>query len=118
MIVIAGWISMPKSTPQQVGAASLSSEATHVELNSEQTEVFNVMQTHCANCHSATPTDDIFVVAPLGVMFDNWQQIEQRAAIINHRAVVTKDMPMLNRTGMSEGERQILAKWYQAKVQK
>jgi uncharacterized membrane protein len=118
MIVIAGWISMPRSAPVNDGLAKLSNEATQRELNAEQTKVFNVIQTHCANCHSATPTDDIFVVAPLGVMFDNWQQIEQRAALINHRAVVTKDMPMLNRTGMSEDERQILAKWYQDMVQK
>jgi uncharacterized membrane protein len=116
MIAIAGWISMPKSTPQNDSVTKLSREATPVELTAAQTEVFDVLQTHCANCHSATPTDNMFVVAPLGVMFDTWQQIEQRAALIHHRAAVTKDMPLLNKTAMSEGERQILARWYQDKL--
>jgi uncharacterized membrane protein len=52
------------------------------------------------------------VVAPVGLMFDTWQQIEQRAAVIHNRAVVTKDMPLMNKTGMTEADRQVIGTWF------
>jgi len=52
------------------------------------------------------------VVAPVGLMFDTWQQIEQRAAVIHNRAVITRDMPMINKTGMTEDDRQIIGNWF------
>jgi uncharacterized membrane protein len=110
MIIIAGWVSMPVTVKED----SLSTENTPViELNAQQQQVFDVIQTHCANCHSAKPTDEIFVVAPVGLMFDTWQQIEQRGAVIHNRAVVTKDMPMMNKTGMTEADRQVIGTWFE-----
>lgn len=110
MIIIAGWVSMPvtvnKDTLNTVNAPP-------IELNAQQQQVFDVMQTHCANCHAAKPTDEIFVVAPVGLMFDTWQQIEQRAAVIHNRAVVTKDMPLMNKTGMTEADRQVIGTWFE-----
>lgn len=113
MIAIAGWVSMP-AAPKIDTSATGAIPAPISELTEQQTMVFDVMQTHCANCHSAQPTDEIFVVAPLGLMFDTWQQIEQRAAVIHKRASVTKDMPMMNKTGMTEDERQIIGNWFEA----
>ena len=113
MMAIAFWVSMPSTTPTKTTETPQVVEA--VTLTNEQQAVFDVIQTHCANCHSAKPTDEIFVIAPLGLMFDNWQQIEQRAAVIHQRAVVTKDMPMMNKTGMTEAERQLIAKWFTAR---
>ena len=111
MIAIAGWISMPARVPQNEATATVV-ETPIAELSTEQKKVYEVMQIHCANCHSATPSDEIFVIAPMGVMFDTWRQIEQRAALIHHRSVVTKDMPLLNKTGMTEEDRQTIATWF------
>ncbi|MFT4810148.1 MAG: putative membrane protein [Paraglaciecola sp.] len=109
MVMIAGWVSMPVT----VNKDTLSTvSAPPIELNAQQQQVFDVMQTHCANCHAAKPTDEIFVVAPVGLMFDTWQQIEQRAAVIHNRAVVTKDMPLMNKTGMTEADRQVIGTWF------
>jgi uncharacterized membrane protein len=113
MIVIAGWVSTP-SAPAHDTLAAEKTPAVTIELNTQQQQVFEVMQTHCANCHSAKPTDEIFVIAPLGLMFDTWQQIEQRAAVIHRRSVITKDMPMMNKTGMTEDERQLIANWFES----
>ena len=110
MIIIAGWVSMPVTVKEN---SSITENAPIIELNAQQQQVFDVMQTHCANCHSAKPTDEIFVVAPVGLMFDTWQQIEQRAAVIHNRAVVTKDMPMMNKTGMTEADRQVIGTWFE-----
>jgi len=109
MIIIAGWVSMPVTVKEDTSTIE---KAPAIELNAKQQEVFVVIQTHCANCHAAKPTDEIFVIAPLGLMFDTWQQIEQRAAVIHRRAVVTKDMPLMNKTGMTENERQIIGNWF------
>ncbi len=111
MIAIAGWISMPARVPQNEARATVV-ETPIAELSTEQKKVYEVMQIHCANCHSATPSDEIFVIAPMGVMFDTWRQIEQRAALIHHRSVVTKDMPLLNKTRMTEEDRQTIATWF------
>jgi uncharacterized membrane protein len=109
IIIIAGWVSMPVTVKEDISTIE---KAPAIALNAQQEEVFDVMQTHCANCHSAKPTDEIFVIAPLGLMFDTWSQIVQRAPLIHRRAVVTKDMPMMNKTGMTEDERQIIGKWF------
>ena len=109
MIIIAGWVSMPVTVKEDTATTVT---APVIELNAQQQAVFDVIQTHCANCHSAKPTDEIFVIAPLGLMFDTWQQIEQRAAVIHKRAVVTKDMPMMNKTAMTEADRQVIGNWF------
>lgn len=110
MIIIAGCVSMPVVVNKDTSSTV---NATAIELNAQQQQVFDVIQIHCANCHAAKPTDDIFVVAPVGLKFDTWQQIEQRAAVIYNRAVVTKDMPLMNKTGMTEADRQVIGTWFE-----
>jgi uncharacterized membrane protein len=105
---------MPRSAPAVADTEATVSieQQTPQALTALQQDVFAIMQTHCANCHSATPTDDIFVIAPLGLMFDNWQQVEARAPLIYQRAAVTKDMPMMNKTGMTDAEREVISLWF------
>ena len=70
-----------------------------------------VIQRRCIECHSATPTDSTFTVAPAGVMFDTPEQIQRMAARIKERAVVTKSMPFNNKTGITDAERALLGSW-------
>lgn len=70
-----------------------------------------VIQKRCMACHSAKPTDDMFKVAPVGVMFDTPQQIQSKAERIKIRAVTTKTMPLANKTNITDEERLILSKW-------
>jgi uncharacterized membrane protein len=112
MMIIAGMVSMPV-TSQVNTTTSTEIAAPAIELNVQQQVVYDVIQTHCANCHAAQPTDDMFVIAPLGLMFDTWPQIEKRASIIHNRTVVIKDMPLMNKTAMTEDERQIIGTWFE-----
>jgi uncharacterized membrane protein len=112
MLFIAGWISWPESKP---ATASAEATATQVPLNAQQQAVSELIESHCARCHSASPTDDIFVIAPMGLHLDNWKQIEQFAPRIYARTVQTKDMPLLNKTAMTEKERQVIADWYESR---
>jgi uncharacterized membrane protein len=109
MAMLALWVSWPKSIDS---AKTDYSNSTSIEsLTPIQTEVLNVITTHCTSCHAQNPTDPVFTIAPLGVMFDTWNQIEAKAELIVNRAAVTKDMPLMNKTNMTEQERQLLLEW-------
>jgi uncharacterized membrane protein len=112
MMVIAGMVSMPV-TSQVDRTMTVNAAVPTVELNVQQQAVFDVVQTHCANCHAAQPTSEMFVVAPLGLMFDTWPQIEQRASVIYSQTVVTRAMPLMNKTGITEDERQVIGTWFE-----
>lgn len=124
MLAITFWVSMPQNTVNDIQpseeTAGVSAKDSHSVGSKESmpitdAQVANVIETHCVSCHSRTPTDDIFSVAPVGVVLDSWEDIERFAPQIVRRASVTKDMPFLNKTGMTEGERQLLADWFAAR---
>lgn len=98
-----------KEAPDRAVGAAIS------EISNER--VTNLITTHCVGCHSRTPTDDIFKVAPLGVVLDTWEDIERFAPQVVRRTTVTKDMPFLNKTKMSDEERQEIARWFAQKQQ-
>ncbi len=98
-----------KEAPDRAVGAAIS------EISNER--VTNLITTHCVGCHSRTPTDDIFKVAPLGVVLDTWEDIERFAPQVVRRTTVTKDMPFLNKTKMTDEERQEIARWFAQKQQ-
>ena len=125
MLAITLWVSWPQSTklenkhaesglPQATLPKSTKTAGTdaHNNVVSDQ-QVTSLIETHCVSCHSRSPSDDIFKVAPLGVVLDSWEDIERYAPQIVRRAAVTKDMPFLNKTGMTEEERRLLAQWFE-----
>ncbi len=70
-----------------------------------------IAQTRCVACHSARPTDEDFNEAPGGVMFDTPEQLKQYAARIMAQTVLTKTMPLGNKTGMTDLERARMGAW-------
>ena len=75
------------------------------------TEVRHIIDRRCAVCHSASPTDLSFGIAPGGMMFDTPEQILTHLARIQERAVVTRTMPPGNKTNITDAERQMLGRW-------
>ena len=74
-------------------------------------EVDAVVHARCLPCHSAHPTDDTWKVAPNGVMMDTPAQIRALSPRIKERAVVTRTMPLGNKTGCTDAEREVLRSW-------
>jgi uncharacterized membrane protein len=70
-----------------------------------------IVETRCASCHSSTPTDDVFRAAPNGVAFDTPESVRLRAEAIKQRVVQLKNMPLANKTGMTDTEREMLGRW-------
>ncbi len=73
--------------------------------------VRDVVSRRCQSCHSVTPTEKMFPAAPAGVMFDTPEQIRAMSARIRERTVVLKTMPFLNKTQITEDERQLIGRW-------
>jgi uncharacterized membrane protein len=76
-------------------------------------QVQAIVSQRCVPCHSSTPTNAAVSAAPKGIMFDTPQQIEARTADIYQQAVVTRNMPLGNATGMTQPERDMLGAWIQ-----
>jgi uncharacterized membrane protein len=70
-----------------------------------------LLHERCAPCHSEHPTIESNPPAPAPVRFDTPAQIAFWRERIKARAVVTRTMPLNNRTGMTEEERDTLARW-------
>ena len=70
-----------------------------------------VIQQRCQPCHSQYQTDRSLGPAPGGVTFDTPESIARLAERIRVRAVETRTMPLANKTGMTEDERALLARW-------
>jgi uncharacterized membrane protein len=70
-----------------------------------------VIQKRCAACHSASPADLTFGVAPAGVTFDTPEQVRARVERIRARAVETQTMPPANKTHITDEERALLGRW-------
>jgi Predicted membrane protein len=81
----------------------------------DDAQAFAMVRHHCAGCHSANPTDEIFTIAPAGVLLDSPEHIRQWTQRIQARVLISKDMPFLNKTGMTEEERAQLGEWLNAR---
>lgn len=73
-----------------------------------------VVDRHCVSCHSERPTIPAFPIAPDGFVFDTAGQMRRHAERIRVRTIVDRTMPLLNKTGMTDEEREILRRWIDA----
>jgi len=73
-----------------------------------------IIQTRCVACHASQPADRDFEKAPGGVIFDTIESVHKNAARILAQAVLSKAMPLANKTGMTPEERKQLGGWIRA----
>ena len=73
--------------------------------------VLAIAQTHCASCHAAQPTDPDFDEAPGGVHLETVGDLRKYSSKILHQSVLTRAMPLANKTEMTREERDLLGAW-------
>jgi len=73
--------------------------------------VSGIIATRCVACHASQPTQPGFAAAPLGLVMETPEQITNNAARIA-TTVQSRYMPIGNLTGMTDGERAVVAAWY------
>ncbi len=100
VILLAGaFISAP---PKDPGACN-----SKIEFS----EVNAIIQERCVSCHSSKPTDDFYKAPPNGVVYDTPEDIVRKKELIMQRVVITKTMPLNNKTNMTDKERDIIRCW-------
>jgi uncharacterized membrane protein len=97
------WYLSPKT--MEVDGADLVSEA----------QISGIIDARCVACHASQPTQAGFVEAPLGIVLETPALILAKADRIAF-TVQSKYMPIGNLTGMTDQERNTVARWY-AQVQ-
>jgi uncharacterized membrane protein len=70
-----------------------------------------IVATRCAPCHSLNPTKTGYDAPPAGIAFDSADEIRRLAPLIKSVAVDSRSMPLGNATGMTQAERDTLARW-------
>ena len=104
MLLLAGLIFVMRPQP-------LMMEAGENELPTSA-NIMPVIQQRCVGCHAQKPAQAGFPAPPLGIVLDNIQSLEAMALRVYQSVVVTRTMPLGNLTGMTDEERDLLARWY------
>jgi len=99
ILFAAAYISAP--------AASNADCTTEVSFS----EINIIFQKRCISCHSANPTDDVFTVAPNGIMYNSPEDIVRLKDKIMEQVVITKIMPQGNKTNITQQERDAIGCW-------
>ncbi|HAG38446.1 MAG TPA: hypothetical protein DCL33_00910, partial [Pseudoalteromonas sp.] len=102
MLAIAPWPSSSVNANNELQASISDAQA------------WDIINKHCTQCHSETPTSKLFQTAPLGFKLDSLADVKKASALIHTRAVITKDMPLANMTKMTDAEREMLGTWLSA----
>lgn len=92
--------------PAGIGSAPFAAE--------EFPAVAAVVAQRCQACHSVVPRQPGFNAPPKGVVFDTPAQMHAESQRMYQMAVVSKLMPLGNVTGMTQSERDLLARWVRA----
>nr|VFJ71662.1 MAG: Uncharacterized membrane protein [Candidatus Kentron sp. FW] len=82
-----------------------------VQIEISDTQAMRIVDRHCTECHSATPRSNTFVAPPNGLILDDLTVVKATKDRIYNRAIIAKDMPLANATGMSDEERAIFGQW-------
>ncbi|MCI2282432.1 urate hydroxylase PuuD [Colwellia sp. MSW7] len=90
-------------------SSQLTAEQKQQTVTTEQVQT--IIEQRCSACHSNNNTDDVFKSAQAGIVFSDISSIKQWAPRIKARVIDAKDMPFMNKTNMTNDERDTLAIW-------
>ena len=100
VVVILGVIVWLRPAPVAPSAQASTAAVTFQQVSA-------VLEQRCLSCHGAQ-------VQMKNVRFDTPEGVKQHALSIYQQAVVTRQMPMNNATGITEEERGLIKRWYEA----
>ena len=110
---LMAWTLYPQLAASRAAAAqSVAAPVAAPSARRADQPEFALMQTHCAVCHAAEPTQPGFAAAPAGLRLDSLAAIDaasQRSAA----AIASGYMPLANLTQLSYEERAQLLQWLQ-----
>jgi uncharacterized membrane protein len=109
IIVLAGVIVwMKPDTTKNIANHSIATLEKGIKTSQfSYSEIQKVLEQRCYMCHNAQ-------VQMKNVRLDSLEAVKQHAQNIYQQVVVSKQMPMNNSTQITDAERAVIAKWFQA----
>lgn len=104
-VLLFSWLGVERYEQKQASLATTVTDGA----------AFALINTHCAVCHSRSPTQPGFFAPPAGILMDDQDVILQSASQIL-TAVQAGYMPLGNLTGMTVDERGKLISWLEKNV--
>jgi uncharacterized membrane protein len=96
-------------------AIAPSSAVAGAELSAaDRAAVMSVVAARCQPCHSRTPTQPGITAPPKGLVLEAPDQVRGNARRIYQQVIVTRVMPLGNQTGMTDTERDLIARWFRS----
>ena len=113
-VAIASAIGLSMLKSSSVPVNNSTNASTEVSIVTDQ-KAMQIIHQRCVACHSATPSQPGFSVAPQGLMLDTVDQVLQHRQKVIQQALVAKSMPLGNLTQMTDEERALLQVWFESK---
>ena len=112
LLATFAWLApQPSTTTSETRVAIASHPAATVPDAPVATATIRaVLHERCGACHAAQP--QLLGAPPKGLVFDSDAAIDTHAAQILQQTVMLRIMPPGNLTGMTDPERELIARWY------
>ena len=104
--LLAGVVFWLAPAPPVAGAASQAAAAVDIG------QVQKIMEARCVQCHAAQPS--MMPTPAKGVMLETPDLVRSHAQAIYQQVVVSKAMPLGNVTNITDDERAVIGKWFEA----
>jgi uncharacterized membrane protein len=94
-------------------AASLLAAAVPLAVAGDvpDAEMLAIASRHCVMCHARKPSHPSFDAPPKNVALETIDELKASAAKMLEQVVLDRNMPVGGETGMTEQERERLARW-------
>ena len=114
-LILIGWLMSVTSATKAVTSTSADQAEVAAGVSSVNAEekITHLVQVHCTNCHSATPSQPGFNAPPAGLILDSAAQLSAQK-IRALPALSSGYMPLGNFHQMTELERKALIDWLSA----
>ncbi|RVG19956.1 urate hydroxylase PuuD [Sinorhizobium meliloti] len=110
------WLSTVPKVLSDGGEARASTAAEAVVASPDFSKVRDTVLGRCSMCHAREPGWEGIIVPPKGVVLEADGDIVAHAREIYLQAGRSHAMPPANVTGITEEERQLIARWYETTV--
>ena len=107
LLAVVAWLRPVPASGGAIKNIAIGAQSTGAGAQFDTKELQAVLQQRCVQCHGAE-------VQMKGLRLDVPEQVASRASLIYQQVVQQKLMPLNNATQMTEAERALVARWFQA----
>ena len=107
LLAVVAWLRPAPASGDAIKNIAIGAQSTGDGAQFDTKELQAVLQQRCVQCHGAE-------VQMKGLRLDVPEQVASRASLIYQQVVQQKLMPLNNATQMTEAERALVARWFQA----